>query len=121
MLAAAGVAEDVGAPLDGVDMAPVLADPTCNPPRKLFWRMNHRKQAAMREGRWKYLTIDSHEYLFDVDADPRERANLAKREPVRLEAMRAEWTAWAATMPGIPPDAQVHLVFTEAELPRATF
>ena len=125
MLAAAAVADDVDAPLDGVDMGLVFADPAHNPEhpksRKFYWRMNHRKQAAMREGRWKYLTIDSHEYLFDVDADPRERANLARREPVRLETMRAEWQAWAATMPGIPPDAQVHLVFTEAELPRATF
>jgi len=121
MLAAAGVADSADAPLDVVDMAPALADPTCNPPRKFYWRMNHRKQAAMRDRRWKYLTIDSHEYLFDVEADPRERANLAKREPGRLEAMRAEWRAWAATMPGIPAEAQVHVVFTEAELPRATF
>ena len=121
MLAAAGVADDADAPLDGVDMAPVFANSAHNPARKFYWRMNHRKQAAMRDGRWKYLTINSHEYLFDVDADPRERANLAKREPAQLETMRAQWAAWAATMPGIPPDAQVHLVFGEADLPRATF
>jgi hypothetical protein len=35
--------------------------------------------------------------------------------------MRAEWERWAATMPGIPEDARVSLVFGEAQMPRATY
>ena len=120
MLAAASVADDPAAPLDGIDMAAVLADPAHNPPRKLYWRMKHRQQRALRDGCWKYLAMDGHEYLFDVETDARERANLAKRQPARLAAMRADWEAWAATMPGIPPEAQVHLVYGAADMPRAT-
>ena len=120
MLRAAGSVDAPDAPLDGIDLAPILADPTLNPPRKLYWRMNHRKQRALRDGRWKYLMVDAHEYLFDIEADAREKANMAKREPDRLLAMRADWEAWAATMPGIPDDAKVHLVYSEADIPRPT-
>jgi len=120
MLRAAGLRDDGDAPLDGVDLAPLFADPRWNPPRRLYWRMNHRRQRAMREGRHKYLAIDGHEYLFDVVADPRERANLAQRDPARLASMRDAWNAWAATMPGIPADARVHLVYGDADLPRPT-
>ena len=74
----------------------------------------------LRDGRWKYLMVDAHEYLFDVETDAREKANMAKREPERLLAMRADWEAWAATMPGIPEDAKVHLVYGEADIPRPT-
>ena len=120
MLAAAGVADDPAAPLDGIDLAAILADPALDPPRKLYWRMKHRQQRALRDGRWKYLAMDGNEYLFDIKTDARERANLAKRHPERLRAMGAEWEAWAATMPGIPPEAQVHLIYSTADIPRGT-
>ena len=119
MLHAARV-EGAQGEIDGIDLRPLFADSHWNPPRKLFWRMNHRKQRAMRDGRWKYLAIGDHEYLFDVENDPRERANFAKREPDRLAAMRADWEHWAASMPGIPADAKVHLVYSESDLPKPT-
>ena len=81
MLAAAGVAADPAYPLDGVSLLPVLDDPAHRFPRPLFWRMNHRGQRALRDGDWKYLRVDGHDYLFDLSADERERANLGKREP----------------------------------------
>ena len=65
--------------------------------RPLHWRMNHRGQRALRDGDWKYLRVDGHDYLFDIPADERERANHAPREPERLAAMRAAWEAWNAT------------------------
>ena len=43
--------------------------------------MNHRGQRALRDGDWKYLRVDGHDYLFDLPADERERANLGQREP----------------------------------------
>ena len=58
---------------------------------------------------WKYLRVDGHDYLFELDADERERANRSPREPARLAALRAEWEAWNATMPPIPDDATVSL------------
>ena len=118
MLEAAGVTPHPGHPLDGVSLLPLFENPAWQPPRSLFWRMAHRRQRAMRQGRWKYLRIEDHEYLFDLGSDERERANQAMRDPERLSSMRAAWEAWAAGMPGIPEDARVSLVFGEAQMPR---
>jgi len=80
--------------------------------------MNHRGQRALREGDWKYLMVDGHEYLFNIPADARERANLAKREPVRLARLRDQWLAWDATMPPIPADATVSLGYGAKDMPQ---
>lgn len=32
--------------------------------------------------------------------------------------MHADREAWAATMPGIPEDTKVHMVYGEADIPR---
>ena len=37
--------------------------------------------------------------LYDLDADPGEKTNLASREPQRVEAMRAPLLAWYQQMP----------------------
>jgi len=121
MFEAAGVAPHADYPLDGISLMPLLSDPSWDPQRKLYWRMWHRKQRALLDGRWKYLRVDTHDYLFDIGTDERERANQATRDPARLAAMRAEWERWAETMPGIPPDAKASLVFGEAQMPRATY
>jgi arylsulfatase A-like enzyme len=118
MLAAAGVTADPAYPLDGVSLLPVLDDPAHGFPRPLFWRMNHRGQRALRDGDWKYLRVDGHDYLFDLLADERERANLGKRDPKRLAAMRAAWEAWNDTMPPIPVDATVSLGYGAADMPQ---
>ena len=55
----------------GVDLSPLLADPSWSPERTLYWRMKHRQQAACVSGPWKYLRVDGHEYLFDVVTDGR--------------------------------------------------
>ena len=117
MLAAADVAADPAHPLDGVPLQPALADPAHGFHRPMFWRMKHRSQRALRDGRWKYLKIDEHEYLFDVETDERERANRAKAEPGRLAAMRAAWEEMNGRMPPIPADAAVSLVYGEADFP----
>jgi len=119
MLAAAGVAPHPDFPQDGVSLLPLFADATWQAPRNLYWRMAHRRQRALRQGQWKYLRIEDHEYLFDLATDERERANQAGRDPERLGAMRAAWEAWAATMPGIPPEAKVSLLYGDAQMPRS--
>ncbi|MEO8248472.1 MAG: sulfatase-like hydrolase/transferase [Burkholderiales bacterium] len=118
MLDAAGAAADPGHPLDGVSLMPVLRDPSTNFERPLYWRMNHRGQRALRQGNWKYLRVDGHDYLFDIPADERERANRAKREPDRLAAMRADWEAWNQAMPPIPEDATISLCYSYADMPQ---
>ncbi len=118
VLAAAGVGPDPAYPLDGVSMLPVLRDAGHRFARPMFWRMKHRSQRALRFGAWKYLQVDAHEYLFNLAADERERANQASHEPDRLIAMRDTWLAWNATMPVIPEEAVVSLGFTVKDMPQ---
>ncbi|GAP34080.1 sulfatase-like hydrolase/transferase [Piscinibacter sakaiensis] len=105
-------------PLDGVSLRGLLQRPADRFERPMYWRMKHRRQRAMRDGRWKYLQVDEHEYLFDIAADARERANLAGRDPRRLQAMREAWLAWDATMPPIPADATVSLGYSAKDMPQ---
>jgi arylsulfatase A-like enzyme len=104
-------------PLDGVSL-PLLSNVNHRFPRPLHWRMNHRGQRALRDGAWKYLRVDGHDYLFDLSQDERERANLAPRQPERLAAMRADWEAWNATMPPIPADATISLGYGAKDMPQ---
>lgn len=105
-------------PLDGVSLAAVLRDPAHRFERPLYWRMNHRNQRALRMGDWKYLKVDEHEYLFDLAADERERANLAAHEPDRFAALRDAWLAWNETVPAIPADATVSLGYSAKDMPQ---
>ena len=118
MLDAAGVAAHPDYPLDGVSLLPVLGDAAQRFDRPLFWRMNHRGQRAHRDGDWKYLRVDGHDYLFNLSQDERERANLAARESERLAALRDAWEAWNAGMPAIPPDATVSLGYGAKDMPQ---
>ncbi len=120
MLAAAGVAPHPEYPLDGLDLLPVLVDPRTAAPRDLFWRMKHRDQRAVRRGDWKYLALDGDEFLFDLSRDGRERANLARLHPERLASLRAAYGSWAATMPGIPDEARVSLVYGRSDMATPT-
>jgi arylsulfatase A-like enzyme len=118
MLDSAGVAADPAYPLDGVSVLPVLRDPATTFARPMAWRMKHRGQRAYRQGDWKYLMVDGHEYLFNIPADERERANHAQRNPDRLDALRQAWADWEATMPAIAPDATVSLGYGVADMPQ---
>jgi arylsulfatase A-like enzyme len=117
MLDVAGVAADPGHPLDGVSLLPLLRDGS-GFERPMYWRMKHRGQRAMRQGRWKYLRVDGHDYLFDLDSDERERANQAPRQPERLAALRTDWERWEASMPPIPDDASVSLGYSAKDMPQ---
>jgi hypothetical protein len=88
MLDAAGVAAACRLPAGWRLAAAAAARRHLHDDRPLFWRMNHRGQRAMRDGDWKYLRVDGHDYLFNLEGDERERANLAPA-PERLAAMRA--------------------------------
>jgi arylsulfatase A-like enzyme len=118
MLDAAGVNADPAYALDGISVLPVLKDPAHQFHRPLHWRMNHRGQRAMRDGDYKYLRVDGNDYLFNITTDERERANLGKHEPQRLDAMRTAWEGWNATMPPIPPDATVSLGYGAKDMPQ---
>ena len=112
-LAAAGVAPHPDYPLDGIDL---LEDKGREEERSLYWRMKFRDQKAVRSGNWKYLSIEGNEFLFDLARDARERANMKHREPARFARLRQEYGRWEESMPPIPEDANVSLVYGPAEM-----
>jgi arylsulfatase A-like enzyme len=114
----AGVSPDPAYPLDGISLKATLENPALNTTRKLYWRMNHRNQRALRDGNFKYLAIEDNEYLFDLSADERERANLAQRQPQRLSSMRTQFSQWSAKVRPVDPEARSELVYTERHMPR---
>jgi len=120
MLEAAGVGPHPDYPLDGLSLLRVLEHPEATFERELFWRMHHRDQRALRAGRWKYVSTEDGEFLYDLEVDARERANRAKREPERLAAMRARYAEWEKTVPGVPQGAKVSLITTKSNMATPT-
>lgn len=106
LLAAAGGEPDPDYPSDGANLLPVLLNEAPIRERKLFWRFKAAEQAAVRAGRWKYLKLADREYLFDIVADPRERAHLGGQHPATLSQLKTEFAAWAATMLPYPEASQ---------------
>ncbi len=120
VLDAAGVTADASYPLDGISMRPWLREPSRIAERDLYWRMGHRRQFAVRSGRWKYLRIEDYEYLFDLETDGRERANRLAQEPGRVADLRARLARWLTEMPVVPTDARSEVVYGECDIPRPT-
>jgi len=114
-LEAAGVKPHPDYPLDGVSLLSVLKNPSKTFARELYWKMLFRNQKAVRAGAWKYLSVEGDDFLFNLAKDQRERANLAKREPKRLAAMRARYLAWEQALPK-HPDATYSVPATKADL-----
>jgi arylsulfatase A-like enzyme len=95
----AGASLPAGHPIDGVSLASILAGDTSEPIRDTlyFHYQNPRgaEQRAMIQDGWKYLLDKAgEEHLFDLDADPAERNDLAEDDPERLTAMREEYWWW---------------------------
>jgi arylsulfatase A-like enzyme len=109
-LNAAGVAPHPDYPLDGIDLLKEEKG------RNLYWRMKFRDQRALRSGSWKYLSIEGNEFLFDLTKDPRERADMKSREPECFQRLKNTYAAWEASLPPIPEDAKVSLLYGPAEL-----
>jgi arylsulfatase A-like enzyme len=92
-----GAAPDPGKPLDGSSLVGHLFRGEPVPERDLFWRM--RGERALRRGNRKYVrTPDGADRLHDLAADKHEQANLARRHPDELAALRAAWEAIDATL-----------------------
>lgn len=102
---------------DGLSIVNHLLDPSLVCDRQLFWRMSYRQQRAYRQGSWKYLRVDDQEYLFNIDTDSRERANQIHNQPEKLIEMRNSYIQWESSMPPIPSDVSVTLVYTKKDMP----
>jgi arylsulfatase A-like enzyme len=95
ILAAAGVEAPADAPLDGVDLTPLLSSGRLQE-RTFFWRLpTGNRTTAVRHGKWKYVAERRFPgLLFDLAADPSERQDLARLHPelvARLRSLTAEW------------------------------
>ena len=101
--------ELIGAPvpegLDGVSFAAGLLGGSF-PSTPIFWHFPHytnqggRPTGAMRDGRWtlvEYYDEDRVE-LYDLDADIRQRTNVAAQQPERVARMRSALEAWRRTI-----------------------
>ena len=94
LLAAAGLTPAASHPSDGDDILPVLRGERAPYARTLYWRYKAQRQRALREGRYKYLKINDNEFLFDLERDVRERANLREREPALFARLKQQWERW---------------------------
>jgi arylsulfatase A-like enzyme len=105
LLSAAGVAPHAGFPSDGVNLLPLIAPGATPLPRKLYWRFKTNAQRSMRDGNFKLLKIQDNTFLFDIVADPLERANLRDRHRDVYARLTREWDAWNATMLAEVPES----------------
>jgi arylsulfatase A-like enzyme len=115
LLEAAGTPPHPDYPPDGLSLLPLLTGRSPPIARTLFWRYKSNAQRAARCGDLKYLKIRENSFLFDVLADPRERANLRSRRPADFDRIIAAWAAWNETMLPEIPDSFAE-VYTAADL-----
>jgi arylsulfatase A-like enzyme len=118
-LEAAGLSVPYGKVLDGVSLMPLMTQDGSIPERTLFWYFpvylqtyageaddSHdplfrtRPGSALRQGKWKF-----HEYfedgrleLYDLQADPGERENLASVYPEKAEELHESLRQWRKEM-----------------------
>lgn len=107
-LAMAGVEAPRGYQPDGMDLSPWLLGEAPVRDRKLFWRHRYASQRAMREGKWKWLSIRGNSFLFDLEADPQEKANRKTVEGEREKRMAADYARWEAEMLPENPQGFTH-------------
>ena len=85
-------------PMEGISLRPLLAPPanTSSSPiaRLLAWE--HEGNRALREGKWKLVSLASAQWeLYDMDTDRAEMNDLAALQPDRVTKMSLQWDAWA--------------------------
>ena len=100
MVAAAGAMQEAKFPFDGEDLSGVLSAKREPFERKLFWRT--KQQAALRDGKWKYLREGKNEFLFDLSVDQREQADFKEGQAATLERLRGEFEKWESTVVSYP-------------------
>lgn len=91
-------------PLDGISLLPLLDGRMKERPKPIgFWHHGEKSlkdgHAAWMDNRYKLHQIESVKYeLYDLDADPLEKSDIAARHPAIVERMKAELLAWQASV-----------------------
>lgn len=110
-LAMTGEPIRTGAKMDGCDISPLLAGTITKlqgPERALFLQWHRgdvpvpRRNAAVitRDRKWISVSEAGPEELFNIEADPSEKRDLAIIEPNTIDAMRAQYEAWLHEVSG---------------------
>lgn len=79
---------------DGKDIWTVLSGEEKLAPRSLYSAGTHFRSQSLREGDWKLILFQNKNFkqeraeLYNITQDPSEKANLASKEPERLQKMR---------------------------------
>ena len=105
LLAAAGTGPDPGYPSDGMNLLPTLTQNAAPVSRRVYWRYRSNAQRAVRDGDMKWLKINDNDFLFNVVADPLERANLKERQPDVYKRLIQDYGEWERTMLPLDPAA----------------
>jgi arylsulfatase A-like enzyme len=101
---------DIASPaaVQGTSFMPVLAKD--EPQRRFaYFRNEDGSQCGIQDGRWKLIlngAEQSEVSLFDTGSDPAEIVDLAKREPDRVRALRAELETWRTRSLAQRPQSQ---------------
>jgi arylsulfatase A-like enzyme len=101
MLDAAGLPPRDTEHLDGISIAPLLTGKTDDLEREtLYWHYPHyhrtKPYGAIRKGELKLIEFleDGAIELYDLDADPREKRNLARQHPDKAAALLQDLRSW---------------------------
>jgi arylsulfatase len=81
-------------PSEGTSLVPAFDG---KPLEREFLAWEHDGNAAIRAGEWKLVRIGAPDAweLYNIDHDRTELNNLAEQQPQRVQAMAAQWRAWA--------------------------
>jgi uncharacterized sulfatase len=113
LLAAARVALQTNAVMDGVELSALLKDPAAKLDRDaLFFHFPHYYHAppttpvsAMRAGDWKLLEYfeDGHLELYNLRDDPGEQTQVAERLPTKAAELRQRLETWRRSVQAALP------------------
>jgi arylsulfatase A len=85
---------DPGVEFDGLDLTQLLSGEDKLPDRTVFWK--YRNQRAARNNKWKLMVDRDSTYLFDLNRDISEQANLVNIQPDKAKQLKAELETWEA-------------------------
>ncbi|MDZ4848240.1 MAG: DUF4976 domain-containing protein [Pirellulaceae bacterium] len=118
LLNAAGVKLPNDIELDGVDLSPLLKNPSAKLNREaLYFHYPHyyattTPVSAVRAGHWKLLEYfeDNHVELYNLADDLGEANDLAQQNPEKAESLKAQLQTWrqkvGARLPSPNPNFQ---------------
>ncbi|HEY5653709.1 MAG TPA: sulfatase-like hydrolase/transferase, partial [Pontiella sp.] len=87
---------------DGINLMPLLTRQVNDlDERTFFWRRGGKKQAGLRDGKYKYYKTrgNGNEYLFEIGNDLSENNNLIDQYPEVADRMRKRYLKWESTLP----------------------